>query len=107
MTPENQTPNTDTVTAIAVIVVTNTAADIWSAIAAGELSRDMILADWNRAYERRNRMIDAAGEMLDAETVTFAEFNAMCDDDDAELEAARKRRDMALAALDDFMGEVA
>jgi hypothetical protein len=103
----NSTPNTDTVTAIAVIVVTNTAADIWSAIAAGELSRDMILADYRRADERHNRVIDQLGDMLDAGVITFADMKAACDDEDAILAEARKRRDMALGVADEFVGEVA
>lgn len=101
----NQTPNT--AVHIAAVTVTDTAADIWSAYAAGELSRDMILADYQRADERHNRVIDQLGDMLDAGVISFADMKAACDDEDAILAAARKRRDTALGVADDFSGEVA
>lgn len=106
MTSNNQTPNTDTVT-VAAIIVTDTAADIWSAIAAGELSRDIILADYRRADERHNRVIDQLGALLDQNKITFADMKAAFADEDAILADARKRRDDALGAMDDFIGEVA
>jgi hypothetical protein len=99
----NQTPNT-IAPVIATITVTTHAADIWSAYAAAEISRDSIRAEYDAANERHNRMCDAHGEQLDAGSISFDELKALCDIEDEILAIARNKRDTALAIADELDG---
>lgn len=106
MNTNNQTPNT-IAPATAAITVTHDAADIWSAYAAAEISRDTIRAEYELAVKRHAEMCDAIGYKLDYGQITRELARAAWDECDADLEFATKKRDMALAMADDADGVVA
>lgn len=91
-------------TTIAAITVTHEAADIWSAYAAAEISRDSICRDYQAAVDEHAAMCDAIGDQLNDGAITLYLARTAWDECDAKLTAASAKRDTALAIADECDG---
>jgi hypothetical protein len=96
-------PNTQNI-AIAAITVTHEAADIWSAYAAAEISRDSIRRDYQAAVDEHAAMCDAIGDKLNDGAISLSLARTAWDECDAKLKTASAKRDTALAIADECDG---